>query len=72
MTLVEYTDDFELLFNDTYEYENLCDLTNSGLDDYFNIGLFENKNQCNSLSNSLRSNNIVFSRQCMAIKDAFD
>lgn len=72
VTLVEYTDDFELLFNDTYEYENLCDLTNSGLDDYFNIGLFENKNQCNSLSNSLRSNNIVFSRQCMAIKDAFD
>lgn len=72
VSLVETTDELELLFKDTYEYENLCDFTTSGLNDYFNIGLFENKNQCNSLSNSLRSNNIVFSRQCTAIKDKFD
>ena len=71
VSVVENTDDLDLLFKDTYEYKNLCDVTISGLDDYFVIGLFENKNKCDSLSNSLRSNNIVFSRQCMAIKDTY-
>ena len=45
----------------TYDYQSS--------NDFVYIGLFESNEVCNSLSNSLRINDIAYSRECMLVKD---